>query len=95
ANTERLWKVSTQSMDAISGFEKASLIDWGGAQRWIADVDELAMEAPAYQTLVKTGDREANRFSALSPPVLALHQNLKATFDPKKILNPNKMYEGL
>jgi glycolate oxidase FAD binding subunit len=95
ANTERLWKVSTQSMDTISGFEKASLIDWGGAQRWIADVDELAMEAPAYQTLVKTGDREANRFSALSPPVLALHQNLKATFDPKKILNPNKMYEGL
>jgi len=94
-DTKRLWKVSTQSMDAISGFDKASLIDWGGAQRWVADVDELKVDPPAYRTLVKTDHNEASRFAPLSSPVAALHQNLKVTFDPKKILNPNKMYEGL
>lgn len=94
-DAELLWKVSTQLMDSSNGIQEASLIDWGGAQRWVADSDEFKTEAPAYRTLVKTGHSEASRFASLSPPIAALHQNLKSTFDPKKILNPNKMYEGL
>lgn len=99
ADADRIWRVSTKAMDRSNAFQDAELIDWGGSQRWLTNIDgqefKEEVNAEAYRTLVKTNHSELNRFAALSVPVAALHKKLKATFDPVGILNPNKMYEGV
>ena len=105
AGADKIWRVSTSPMDQSNALQAAELIDWAGAQRWLTNIDgqemdaatqtNVATNASAYRTLVKTNDTDRSRFAALSAPVEALHKKLKATFDPFGILNPNKMYEGV
>jgi len=77
------------------------LMGWGGAQRWLqadvpfAQVQTFAKALGGYATLFRGGNRENEVFAPLSPPLLALHQRLKQGFDPKGILNPQRMYKDL
>ena len=77
-----------------------SLLDWGGAQRWIrtdqpADaVREAAHAAGGHATCFRDSERD-DVFHPLAASMLALQQRLKASFDPAGILNPGRMYSGL
>lgn len=97
SDAKTIRRVSCKPMDKVSAFHAAALIDWAGAQRWVLDVEPKAVAdlTDAYSTLVKTNDLAMPRFAKLAPPIAALHHKLKATFDPNRILNPNKMYEGV
>ena len=76
------------------------LIDWGGAQRW------LATDAPAEQVRAAAAglgghaalfhaDASAVEFHPLAEALWTLHRRLKEAFDPAGILNPGRMYAEL
>ena len=82
-------------------------IDWGGNLLW-AEVKNLSKEnlivlkkfvsnSDGYITLIKSG--EGLNFYDQSFTTNKIHYNvsqkIKESFDPKKILNPNKMYSGI
>ena len=77
------------------------LIDWGGAQRWIVDINDIASfkvrvkSKGANLTIFRGGDRQAEVFDELDSVSMKLHQNIKLAFDPKRILNPGRMYKDL
>ena len=88
--------------DAL-GFDD-QLIEWGGAQRWIATrVDASIVRATAervggHATLWRAGEETKARvgvFAPLSAPLMAIHRRLKAEFDPANLFNRGRMYPGL
>lgn len=86
-----VWRVSTTPTQSFTGSEV--LVDWGGAQRWYTGEEKPTCDG--FVSLVKSADANRPRFDVLTKPVSELHQRLKQKFDPKQILNPNKMYQGL
>jgi glycolate oxidase FAD binding subunit len=87
-------KPSTPPLD----IEGKWLLDWGGAQRWLA-----SHEAPAairkqvasvggHVTLFRGGERSGEVFQPLNSRMLALQQRLKHSLDPQSIFNPGRMY---
>jgi glycolate oxidase FAD binding subunit len=95
-----LWRVSLLPGSKLF-LKEAGLIDWGGGQRWIVDpknpVRETFLDSgeAGHITLVRLGSKscDQDRFQALSPYLLKIHQGLKAQFDPAGILNPYKIYK--
>ena len=82
--------------------------DWGGGLIWLA-VDmpklggaELVRDAVAkvggHATLIR-GDAELRKavsvFQPLTPGIRKITEKIKDGFDPHRILNPGRMYEGL
>jgi len=108
-NDTPLWRISckpaTAPIKIKDSIESDWLLDWGGAQRWfVGDIESDSIRA----TVSKTGghvtcfrkDRKNNSdpveiFQPLSQPMLALHQRLKASFDPQGIFNSGRMYAAL
>ena len=92
-----LWRLALPStcppLDAPGG----TLIEWGGALRWLhaPDAREMAAKAGGHATLFRSRDKRVDAFTALDPVAMALHRRLKGTFDPAGILNPGRMYAGL
>lgn len=93
-----LWRLSLPSATAPLTLPGRSLIEWGGAQRWLSgDVDaavvrRTAAAAGGHATLFRGGDRHGEIFQPLAPELVHLHRRLKAAFDPAGILNPGRMY---
>ncbi|MBR9909739.1 MAG: glycolate oxidase subunit GlcE [Gammaproteobacteria bacterium] len=78
------------------------LIDWGGAQRWLRSADHSLQSlnelVPAGRGEVcgfRHGDRSGEVFPPMAAPLQALHQRLKAAFDPARLFNPGRMYAWL
>ncbi len=96
-----LWRLSVPPATAPLPLEGATLLDWGGAQRWLrseqaADtIRSISGSAGGHATLFRGGDPGDEVFHPLQPQLLALHQRLKQTFDPAGILNPGRMYREL
>ncbi len=93
-----LWRLSQPAASPELDLPGRTFYDWGGAQRWLkTDAEPEAI----YAAISKTGGH-ATRFTAdgavaqpLSLSLAALHQRLKQAFDPRGILNPGRLYEGL
>ncbi|HEV2365464.1 MAG TPA: glycolate oxidase subunit GlcE [Caulobacteraceae bacterium] len=97
----RLWRLSIPREAAVDGLEGEVLRDWGGAQVWLAgeagtrDIRARAAEVGGHATLFR-GARPGERvFSPLPPPLLGLHQRLKAALDPARVFNRGRMYQEL
>jgi glycolate oxidase FAD binding subunit len=77
------------------------LIEWGGAQRWLAgdyDLAELRQKVESVDGTVcayRGVDPETLLFHPLNESVLALHRTLKSSFDPARIFNPGRLYSEL
>ncbi|MDH3526043.1 MAG: glycolate oxidase subunit GlcE [Gammaproteobacteria bacterium] len=95
-----LWRLSVPPATAAFALEADELIDWGGAQRWLKTslpaqiLRDTAARAGGHATRFRGGNRD-DVFHPLDPALLALHQRLKASFDPAGILNPGRMYSGI
>jgi glycolate oxidase FAD binding subunit len=83
-------------------------MDWGGGLIWAAlpereDAGQEAVRAAlgetgGHATLVKASDRVRARVPVFQPQpdgLAALTRNLKDGFDPKRLLNPGRMYAGV
>jgi glycolate oxidase FAD binding subunit len=99
AGAKPLWRLSVPAPTPPIDLPGASLIDWGGAQRWLrsdakAPAIRAAVErAGGHATFFRGHDGRGEIFHPLSPALLTLHKRLKAAFDPQRILNPGRMYE--
>jgi glycolate oxidase FAD binding subunit len=96
-----LWRLSLPQTAPIPDIGEVVAWDWAGAQVWL----RTDRPAGAVWAAVAAAGGHAARFRGaaageevfqpLAPPVLALHQRLKAAFDPAGVLNPGRMYGAL
>ena len=74
--------------------------EWGGAQRWVhgrlsdSDCARIAQDG-GHLNLFRAGDRSGDVFEPLAPPLMELHQRIKASFDPHGLFNPGRLYAAL
>jgi glycolate oxidase FAD binding subunit len=96
AGSEPLWRVALPSDHPGLALPGDSLIEWGGAQRWVrADgARALAAKAGGHATLFRSEGRQ-DVFAPLERVNMDLHRRLKAAFDPAGIFNPGRLYPGL
>jgi glycolate oxidase FAD binding subunit len=96
-----LWRLSVPSVAAPLELPGEQLIEWGGAQRWLASnadartIREVATQVGGHATLFRAADKSAGAFTPLAPPLAKIHRNLKQAFDPAGIFNPGRMYPDL
>ena len=97
----RLWRLSVPPATPPLPLAGETLIDWGGALRWLKsespgeEIRAAVGKVGGHATLYRNGDRRGEIYHPLDAPLLKLHQRLKASFDPKGILNPGRMYADL
>ena len=95
-----LWRLSVPPHQPPLDLPGPTLIDWGGAQRWVrSEAPEPVLRAAAaavggHATCFRGGDRE-RPFHPLDEGVALLHARLKAAFDPERILNRDRLYADL
>lgn len=105
---QRLWRVSLPSTAAALEGPGETVIEWGGALRWLwtdagagelrAQAERLGGTAMLYHGQLREQERasgQGSRFHPLSAPVQGFHQRLKAELDPRGLFNPSRMYPGL
>lgn len=96
-----LWRVSLPSSAAALRLPGHQFIEWGGALRWLAtdaaadDIRERVAALGGHATLFRGGDRGGEVFTPLAGPSMIIHQRLKDAFDPARIFNPGRLFEGL
>ncbi len=97
-----LWRLSVRSTAPMAEFGGGTLVEWGGALRWVAAdagtapsaLRAWAAEQGGHATLYRASDKSAGAFHPLPEPLLALHRRLKDVFDPQRILNRGRLYPG-
>ena len=96
-----LWRLSLKSSTPPLNLAGSQLIEWGGSLRWIlTDADaptvrEAARFGGGHATLFRGGNKRDGVFHPLPAAMLALHRNLKRSFDPAGIFNRGRLYDGL
>ena len=96
-----LWRLSLPSVAPPLALPGEQLIEWGGAERWLASkadartIREAAAQAGGHATLFRAADKGAGVFTPLQPALAKIHRNLKQAFDPAGIFNPGRMYPDL
>jgi glycolate oxidase FAD binding subunit len=95
ADGEELWRIALPRTGPAGDFE-ALPWDQAGGVRWLRAAapspghwDEAARLGGHIRRIRGTADPA---FQPLPPPLLALHQRIKAALDPDRILNPGRMY---
>ncbi|BCX89289.1 glycolate oxidase FAD binding subunit [Methylomarinovum tepidoasis] len=101
AGEESLWRLAWPPAAPNPDLPGRWLLDWGGAQRWLrttAEPDAIfqaAAQAGGHATWFRGHGPADPVFQPLPPQLFKLHKALKEAFDPKRILNPGRMYEDL
>ena len=96
-----LWRIALPPATPPLGLAGESLIEWGGAQRWLrslSDPRELrdaARSAHGHATFFRAPNRTVDVFTPPDAQTLKLHRGLKAVFDPAGILNPGRLFRDL
>ena len=96
-----LWRLSVPSVTPPLALPGEQMIEWGGAQRWLASsadartIREAAARSGGHATLFRAADKSAGAFTPLAPALAKIHRNLKQAFDPAGIFNPGRMYPDL
>lgn len=96
-----LWRLSVPSTTPPLDLPEKTLLEWGGAQRWLrgdhdpAVLRDLARRAGGHATLFRGGDRATGVFTALPGPLTAIHRRLKDAFDPHGVFNRGRLLPDL
>ena len=92
-----LWRLSVPSVAPPLALEGDTLVEWGGAQRWLvcsapaAAVRAAATAAGGHATLYRAQDKSAGVFTQLSAPLARIQQQVKAAFDPDGVFNRGRL----
>lgn len=101
AGEEPVWRMSLSATAPLDTNLGLTLIDWGGAQRWIRGEQNLAVlqssaeKAGGHVVKFRGGDRSAEVRSIPSTVEQRLQKRVKAAFDPDNLLNPGRLYSWL
>ena len=93
-----LWRLSVPSVAPPLALEGDTLVEWGGAQRWLvcsapaAQVRAAAAAAGGHATLYRAQDKSPGVFAPLSAPLARIQRQLKAAFDPDGVFNRGRLY---
>ena len=96
AGDEALWRLSLPSTAAPAGLPGATLIEWGGSQRWLrGDIDaghvrEVAAKLGGHATLFR-GDKSVGVFHPLSPALAGLNACVRSALDPRKVFDTGRL----
>jgi len=100
--TDTLWRLSVPSTTPVMALPGEQLIEWGGALRWLksdapAETVRAAAAAVGGSAVLYRAPAElkarVGAFAPLPAPLMKLHRNLKAAFDPRGIFNPGRLYK--
>jgi glycolate oxidase FAD binding subunit len=96
----RLWRLALPSTCAPLGLAGSTLIEWGGAQRWLLtdappETVRAAVHAVGGHATVWRGHKGCGAFDALTPPLTRIHRELKQAFDPQRLFNRGRLVRGL
>ena len=94
-------------INRLKSFHPTYFIDWGGSLIWI-ELDYLSNQkidqirkrilvADGYLTVIKSPEniKSSSELFTIDPIKFKISQNIKKSFDPKRIFNPGKMYTGI
>jgi glycolate oxidase FAD binding subunit len=96
-----LWRLSLPQTAPTAPVGDVAAWDWAGSLVWLrsekpaAEIWAAAAAAGGHAMLWRGAKAGDEVFQPLAPAVLALHQRLKAAFDPAGVLNPGRMYGAL
>ena len=94
-------------INRLKTFHSSYFIDWGGSLIWleldylshqkIEQIRKRVVEANGYLTVIKSPEniKSSSEIFTIDPIKFKISQNLKKSFDPKRIFNPGKMYTGI
>lgn len=92
-----LWRLALPPAGPPLAIDGKSFVEWNGVLRWLySDASPEKIRAAVahcggHATLFRGEHRDA-AFHPLAVPLVQLHRNLKAAFDPHDIFNPGRMY---
>ncbi len=104
---DTLWRLSVPSVAPpldLPGQSNEWLIEWGGALRWLSSdaapetIRAAAAAVGGSATLYRAPaalKAQVGAFAPLPAPLMTLHRNLKAAFDPRGLFNPGRLYPDL
>ena len=101
ADDLRLWRLAVASNRPPLALDGPTLLEWGGAQRWVltrqpvAMVQQVARAAGGHATILRAVKRPADFLAPLPDNLMQLHKSLKQAFDPKNIFNRGRLYSWL
>ncbi|MFL2889984.1 MAG: FAD-binding protein [Pelagibacteraceae bacterium] len=94
-------------LNKLKTYKIKYFIDWGGSLIWIQlsdisskilkNIKELVGKASGYLTVIKIEENlkaQVDVFT-IDPIKYKITEKIKKSFDPKRILNPGKMYSGI
>jgi glycolate oxidase FAD binding subunit len=96
-----LWRLSLPQTAPFPAIADVLAWDWAGGLVWMrtdgapGKVWGAAAAFGGHATLWRGASPGDEVFQPLAPAILALHQRLKAAFDPGGVLNPGRMYGAL
>ena len=94
-------------INRLKTFHSGYFIDWGGSLIWleldylshqkIEQIRKRVLDANGYLTVIKSPEniKSSSEIFTIDPIKFKISQNLKKSFDPKRIFNPGKMYTGI
>ena len=94
-------------INRLKTFHPSYFIDWGGSLVWLEldylsnqKIDQIrkrVIDAEGYLTVIKSPEnlKSSSEIFTIDPIKFKISQNLKRSFDPKRIFNPGKMYTGI
>jgi glycolate oxidase FAD binding subunit len=97
----RLWRLSLPPTATPLALPGATLIEWGGGQRWLcsaapaAQVRSVVAAAGGHATIFRAHEKSAGVFTPLPPTLERIQHELKRSFDPDGVFNPGRLYPGL
>jgi glycolate oxidase FAD binding subunit len=100
ASKKRIWRLSLQPSAPPLELLGEQLIEWRGAQRWLASdqapeiIREVINKHGGHATIFRNAQPGDNVFQPISGKLQELHMNVKLAMDPHCLFNPNRMYDG-
>ncbi|MDD5250659.1 MAG: glycolate oxidase subunit GlcE [Rhodocyclaceae bacterium] len=91
AGAEPLWRLALPTTAAPADLPGATLIEWGGGQRWLrsgapaAQIRAVAAKLGGHATLFRGGDKSAGVFHPLPPALAALNARVRRALDAKGV----------
>ncbi len=94
-------------INRLKTFHPTFFLDWGGSLIWLEldylsnqKIDQIRRritEVGGYLTVIKSPEniKSSSEIFTIDPIKFKISQNIKKSFDPKRIFNPGKMYTGI
>ena len=91
----------------LKNYEINYFLDWGGSLIWLQieeintkmlkEIKDIIQSAKGYLTVIKTEEdmKATIDVFTVDPIKYKISEKIKKSFDPKRILNPGKMYSGI